>query len=199
MIDKEYLNECFSYNSSTGELSWRDRPLSHFKNEKSMKLSNIKTNGRVVDSIQINKNGKEYIKLSIRAFGVKHQFLAHRVIWMMVNGEWPECIDHINGNSTDNRMCNLRSVTVTENNRNMRLFKTNTTGAVGVYANNKGSWTSYIWDKNKQINIGTYETRAEAAAARAGAEKVLRYHQNHGANHVLSSAIRQQNTADEIH
>lgn len=42
-------------------------------------------------------------------------YLAHRLIWMMVYGEWPNVIDHKNGDPSDNRLVNLRNVNQSEN------------------------------------------------------------------------------------
>ena len=180
MITREYLIECFSYNDQSGDLFWKSRPLSHFNSEMAMRVSNSRTSGKVVKSLQKNKNGKSYIKAGISTKLGKKQLLAHRVIWMMTHGSWPELIDHVNGDGTDNRMCNIREVSVEQNNRNMKLMRHNSSGFTGVHSNRYGTWTSYIWNKGKQINIGTYITKKEAIAARAGAERALGYSHNHG-------------------
>lgn len=36
-MNKEYLNECFSYCRNTGALTWAARPLDHFKTERGWK------------------------------------------------------------------------------------------------------------------------------------------------------------------
>ena len=43
---------------------------------------------------------------------------AHRVAWVMATGEQPIVIDHINGVKHDNRLANLRSVSIRDNNKN---------------------------------------------------------------------------------
>ena len=62
-------------------------------------------------------------------------------------------VDHINKNSLDNRMYNLRVVTQNVNKANQtRLYKNNTTGTTGIYRYEKrGYWQSYcrIDGKNK--------------------------------------------------
>ncbi len=53
---------------------------------------------------------------------------------------------------------------------NQGLRKDNTLGYKGIYINGNG-YGSRFWINGKQINLGTFKTREEAAAARATAIK----------------------------
>lgn len=58
---------------------------------------------------------------------------AHRLAWYLTTGYWPEHeVDHINGDRADNRWCNLREATRSENNWNVGLLPNNTSGLKGV-------------------------------------------------------------------
>jgi hypothetical protein len=58
----------------------------------------------------------------------------HRIAWALRHGEYPALeIDHINGDGADNRLCNLRVATSSQNNQNRRLSLRNKTGIKGVF------------------------------------------------------------------
>ena len=62
----------------------------------------------------------KYIQIST----TKGTFFAHRLAWLYVYGEWPKYqIDHINGICDDNRICNLRDVTASINQKNRYSLK----------------------------------------------------------------------------
>jgi hypothetical protein len=73
---------------------------------------------------------KRYWKIRFKS----KTYSVHRVIYEMFFGEIPEglCIDHINGDSCDNKISNLRLVSMAVNNRNRKQFDKNTTGVTGV-------------------------------------------------------------------
>lgn len=110
------------------------------------------------------------------------RYLAHRVIWALVHGEWPTGqIDHINGNPFDNRLSNLREVESFENQRNMKRPSHNTSGVCGVSWNAQHrKWQARINARRKTVMLGVFSDFNEAVAARKQAEKEYGYHPNHG-------------------
>lgn len=74
-------------------------------------------------------------------------------------------VDHRNGNRLDNRRGNLRQCAQAENSRNTRLGSNNTSGAKGVTPVPGGRWRARIWVDRKEIHVGTFDTREEAAHA----------------------------------
>jgi hypothetical protein len=107
------------------------------------------------------------------------KYPAHRVIWKMMTGLDPFHIDHIDGNSKNNRFENLRSVNPTANHRNRRMSSNNTSGVNGVVARGD-KWRAFIGLNDKIVVLGHFDTVEEATAARRGAEKVLGYSETHG-------------------
>lgn len=59
-------------------------------------------------------------------------FCVHKLIYMYHHGEMPDQIDHINVDSLDNRIENLRPATNQQNMSNRNLFKNNKSGYKGV-------------------------------------------------------------------
>lgn len=111
--------------------------------------------------------------------------LAHRLAWNMHYPDNPvtpdEQIDHINHNRTDNRICNLRKASNTENSRNASIGRNNTSGALGVwFEKRRNKWSVEIKVDRKKIHIGQFDNFDEAVAARKAAEVKYGFHENHG-------------------
>ncbi|KPL67431.1 hypothetical protein SZ64_04515 [Erythrobacter sp. SG61-1L] len=108
-------------------------------------------------------------------------FLAHRIAWAIVYGEWPTEIDHINGDRCDNRLENLRMVSRRTNTKNRRLLASNRSGAHGVYwARHAGKWRAEIKSETGRIHLGYFTSKIDAIAARRAAEREHGFHPNHG-------------------
>jgi hypothetical protein len=64
----------------------------------------------------------------------------NKIIFCLYNGRWAKkgCeVDHINEDKTDNRPCNLRESTKSENGSNKSVLKNNKLGVKGVYLTDK--------------------------------------------------------------
>jgi len=111
------------------------------------------------------------------------RYLAHRAAWIIVNGLIPEGmqIDHIDHDRGNNRLNNLRLVTVLGNKKNESRRKDNKSGVTGVCWNDRAKkWQAYYYRNRKLISLGYYENKEHAAAARAAANENAGFHQNHG-------------------
>jgi hypothetical protein len=97
----------------------------------------------------------------------KKEYLEHRVAWLVMNGTWPEEIDHINGDPADNRICNLRIATRSQNCANRRVSARSKSGIKGVSQRDSGTWTSRIKLGDKDLHLGNFSTAEDALAAYA--------------------------------
>lgn len=118
-----------------------------------------------------SKNSNGYLLIQIDS----KRYLAHRLAWLYVYGVWPKDeIDHINGARTDNRLCNLREATSSENNQNYCMRTDNTSGYVGVgWHKRDRKWQAQIQHNKKKISLGTYDTPEEAHAVYVKAKREL--------------------------
>lgn len=111
----------------------------------------------------ISKSVCNYFRVECR-FPNKKLIRLHRFIMGVGPGD-PE-IDHKNGNTLDNRKCNLRFATRHQNMRNVRLKRKNKHGYIGVYKeSNKFRACISINDKTVHVK-GSFDTAEEAAKAR---------------------------------
>jgi Demerecviridae HNH endonuclease len=118
-------------------------------------------NGRVAGSY--TNNG--YIFIGV--YGLR--FLAHRLAWLYMTGEWPkEQIDHINRSRSDNRWCNLREASNGQNSANKLCY--GQLGAPGVEKHGT-KYRARIKINYQRIELGTFNTLAEAAEAYDKASK----------------------------
>lgn len=126
---------------------------------------------------RIARDGYRNIGIGIR------RVQAHRLAWFIFYGEWPKHeLDHINGMRDDNRISNLREVSHDENQKNLKLSKSNTSGVVGVVYNKKaGKWQAQIKAPDRHIHLGVFSKFEDAVCARKKAEVDLGFHPNHGA------------------
>ena len=125
---------------------------------------------------------KPYLGWKTTKCGVKSTVKFHRLIAGAKPGQQ---VDHINGNSLDNRRSNLRLVTCAENNRNMlpRLGFSSRFKGVGW---NKCGWRVRIRVDYRHITVGFYKDEVEAAAAYDLAS--FKYHGEYGCRNFLPLA-----------
>lgn len=94
------------------------------------------------DDVAGTISGKGHYQVTLQG----KRYLCHRIIYEIINNislKSNEQIDHINGDSSDNRIENLRVVTHSENMRNAKMSKNNSSGITGVCENNKGGGRFY--------------------------------------------------------
>ena len=126
--------------------------------------------------------------ISISFNGLKHK--AHRLIWLYVYGVWPDVIDHVNGNPSDNRLSNLRNVTQETNLRNMKLSVRNKSGCTGVcYSTNHNKWMVQVGLGNGKKYSGLFDTYEAAVTNVLEVRNANNYTTHHGAKQSVRHAV----------
>lgn len=147
-LTKERADEVFTYDKATGKIYWK-----------------VQLNARgPIGSIAGTAREDNYRSIKVDGFS----YLTHRVVWLLETGSFPKdglCIDHINGDPSDNRFENLRVVTYMENShnrdiRNKRAGKSR----LGVYkvSNKFGAQISVNYTS---IYLGLFDTHEAASRA----------------------------------
>lgn len=141
----EDIKEYFKYDKDNGKLF-------RIKSKWGSKIGEVTTT-----------NGSGYVV-------VKHNqvlYYGHHIAWYFEYGEIPKFIDHINGNRSDNRICNLRLSSYKDNSKNLKIDKRNISGARGVTWNKQyKKWKVMLGSKY----IGWFSDIEEAISARRKAE-----------------------------
>lgn len=142
----EFFKDRLEYDAETGVFTW----LGDF---------NAKRVGRRAGT---TIGSKGYRTITIK----KRRYYEHRIAWYMVTGEDPTGfeIDHINGDKSDNRFCNLRLATCQANKANCGLSRSNNSGFKGVHRF-RDKWIASITRDRRVIHLGVFELPEKAAAA----------------------------------
>jgi len=142
-LTQEHLKSRLSYNPETGVFTW-------LVGQRAGKIAGCFNNhGYSITQI----NGKLYS--------------AHRLAWLYVHGKFPSTdLDHKNCVKTDNRICNLRECSKSENATNVGIRRTNKSGFKGVsWDKDRKKWRAKICIDGKKKYLGHFITPELASAA----------------------------------
>lgn len=104
------------------------------------------------------------------------KYLANRLAWFYVKGEWPAYgVDHRDGDGQNNRWANLRDLPQALNTQNQRRARSdNRSGLIGAHRQHRGpGFTSTIIVGGKRMHLGSFKTAEEAHAAYISAKRRL--------------------------
>lgn len=150
-ITVERVREYLHYDAFTGILTWK---------KKSAKNTII---GSRAGSFKASV-GYRFIRFD------DFECLEHRFIWFGMTGYWPSenyIIDYIDGNKINNIWTNLRLVTRTENNLNVKARKTNQLDIRGIRLRHDGkAYVARIMVEQKKYHVGSFKTIDETIKAR---------------------------------
>jgi hypothetical protein len=155
-LTQERLKELIRYDATTGLFTWA---VSKGRAKAGCLAGSLMSQG--------------YIRIRIDS----KKYLAHRLAWLFVCGEFPKNqIDHINGIKDDNCFANLRECSNTENQQNTGNRIDNTSGFKGVgFHKITGKWQACAKVNGKRHHLGLFLDKNSAHEAH---ESFVR--ENHG-------------------
>jgi hypothetical protein len=159
ILTQEYVQEIFKYKD--GELFWK------------IKKGRIKPDDKAGCN---DAAGYKVLGLNQKIYKL------HRIIFLYHYGYLPKEIDHIDNNKSNNLIENLREATRSNNARNIKLRKNNTSGVKNVIWNKqRNKWEINLWFNGKRIYFGWYDDLNKAAKI---AEKARNKYYKEFANHL---------------
>lgn len=94
------------------------------------------------------------------------KYYEHHLVWFYVHGEWPDEIDHIDGDRANNAPANLRLCNRSLNNCNRSQRPTGESGLRGAYLDKRSlKWYSHIQFGGQVKHLGTFGSAKEANQA----------------------------------
>jgi hypothetical protein len=166
------VRRALDYDPETGVFRWKERTPDMFEDGKRStgwrcKNWNSYFSGRYAGTIC----QEGYLRITL----YRRVYLAHRLAWLIMTGEWPtHHIDHIDGDRSNNKFSNLRVATHAENLRNRGANSNNTSGHKGVYWHKRArKWAASIKSDHGYSHLGLFNDKESAANAYAEAAREL--------------------------
>lgn len=142
----EELRAAFAYDPETGVITHKINRMPRVK----------------AGAVAGHMSGNGYLYVSLN----RKSYLAHRVALALIDGAWPiNHVDHANGRRDDNRLCNIRHATPSQNVQNRDVRADSRSGIKGVAIHPHGKWRAKIRANGKVHHLGYFDTAEEAQEA----------------------------------
>ena len=157
VYDPRILHDLLIYNCDSGEFFWKPRALHYFDARHQLSQSakfNAKYAGK---KTFITEGHGGYLTTTV----LKRRIMAHRAAWCMFHNSGIDAdmiIDHIDGDTKNNRISNLRCCSASQNMMNAKKKAEGLRGAFFHKSTKK-------YQSSIRLHLGTYDTEEEASQA----------------------------------
>ena len=168
MISQDELKSLLHYDPDTGHFTWKARGVPQ---------CDKRWEGKRAGCIKEQVGRYQYRSIKL----MYHTYRESSLAYLYMVGEYPEMVDHLNRDATDNRWENLVKSDSSANMKNKSKHSNNTSGYTGVSWYPKTSkWRSHITVDRKFHSLGLYDTIEEAIQAREEARIKFGFTNEHG-------------------
>ena len=156
MITQKRLKELLTYDQETGVFIWNVN----------------RRGGRAkIGYVAGQHDRKGYLRIGIEG----NRYQGHHLAWLYVFGFMPEQIDHKNEAKGDNRICNLREATTSENTVFSKVNSIIQGRKKGCsFHKCVGKWQSAITRNGKKRWLGCFDSQVDARNAYLNAAGVIK-------------------------
>ena len=150
-MTRQEINGLFKVDLENGRLFWLRPPKFHSE------LVGCEAGGP-----RPQHSGKSYwiVRINRKAYRRGH------IIFCAVHGRFPTpCLDHVSGDSLDDRPSNIREATITENAWNHKHRKRRINLPMGVRGLASGRFQARLGYLGTQLHLGSFDTPEGARAA----------------------------------
>lgn len=142
---EDQLLQVLRYEAETGFLFWNDKAHKSVKNKRAGTPNHL---GYII----VLFKGKPY--------------KAHRLAWLLTYGSWPnQMIDHIDGNTSNNALSNLRDVDNKTNQCNRHKARVDSKSGLMGASPFRNKWRAQIKRNGVIKYLGLYDSAHEAHLA----------------------------------
>jgi len=137
-IDHDYVQELFEYRA--GELYWKHRHVSHFKNYHTWRLWRRRYAETLAGTRPNYLREKKHRRVTIHGTG----YYLSRVVWLYHHAKWPDYCWHKDGDRQNCAIENLESLSSEENQERVEHI-------CRAYALRR--WSTGEWTRHRRKNI----------------------------------------------
>ena len=148
IFNRDFLLHLFDIDVNNGKIYWKNPSKHH-----------INLTGKEAGSPTPSRANKNYWVITINKNKIKR---SHIIFFIANNYRAKPCIDHIDGNSLNDGINNLRQASIQQNAWNHKKRTKKTDLPMGIKKSKNNKFIARITINNNQIHLGTFNLLEDA-------------------------------------